>query len=752
MQDNLFGNDVQDECKDDLPPTKRVNVLVPLPVDRPYTYALPRDVDHIANGMFVKVNVGPRVVTGVVWGGEPDMAVSAKRIKPVLEIMDCPPLPAEHRIFLERTARYTTAPLGAVLKMTLTSPASLEAPKTVKLYAVPGDAGIKPSTPKRQRALDALRSHGWPMRPAQLSEASGVSTAVLKAMANAGELLERHEAELPPCIKPKISSVENENEAFSLSEDQQDAADEMVHAVQADTFQAILLDGVTGSGKTEVYFEAVTQALRQGKQALIMLPEIALSNAFLDRFEARFGCAPALWHSALTPAQRRKVWRGVIEGKTKVVIGARSALYLPFPSLGAIVVDEEHDPAFKQETGVLYHARDMAVMRAHIHNIPIILVSATPSLETIHNVVDGRYEHLVLPSRYGGAEMPEMSLVDMKEEKLPRTEFISQTLRDAIVETFVAGRQTLLFLNRRGYAPLTLCRGCGHRYECPQCTAWLVEHRFRGHAAFLQCHHCGYSGRVPEQCTECGAEDSLVPCGPGVERIEEEVKALFPQMRTLVLTSDTTEEDDSLFSALEQIRAGAVDIIIGTQIIAKGHHFPNLTCVGVVDADLGLKGGDLRASERTWQMLHQVAGRAGRAEHKGHVYIQTFMPDNRLMQALSQDDRDGFLEIELDERKLAYMPPYSRLAGIIISAKDEGQAESMAKALAQSAPHGDGVRVLGPAPAPMYMLRGRYRYRFLVQADKRLDLQTSMRHWVQAIKPPSSDVRVQIDIDPQSFF
>jgi primosomal protein N' (replication factor Y) len=486
------------------------------------------------------------------------------------------------------------------------------------------------------------------------------------------------------------------------------------------------------------------------------LPEIALSDAFLARFEARFGAAPAVWHSALSPAQRRKTWRGVASGQTRIVIGARSALFLPFQRLKLIIVDEEHDGAFKQEDNVFYNARDMAVLRAFMNRIAVILISATPSLETVHNVLEGRYERAVLMERYGEAVLPHMHMIDMRAQKMPRSQFLSEPLREALAQNFQRGKQSLLFLNRRGYAPLTLCRSCGHRYECPQCSAWLVDHRKGRSYGTLSCHHCGFSGGAPKACQHCGAEDSLVPCGPGVERIAEEVAEVFPQMRGLILSSDMKEQEDDLFSALEKIRQGAVDIIIGTQIIAKGHHFPNLTCVGVVDADLGMKGGDLRAAEHTWQLLQQVSGRAGRGEDQGHVYIQSYMPDNRLMQTLLSHDRDGFLSIEMDERKMAFMPPFARLGALIISGKDEEKTALHARALAQwvsalvAAAQGQDIRVLGPAQAPIYMLRGRYRYRFLVQADKALNLQDLMQKWVRSVKAPS-DVKVQIDIDPLSF-
>jgi primosomal protein N' (replication factor Y) len=457
-----------------------------------------------------------------------------------------------------------------------------------------------------------------------------------------------------------------------------------------------------------------------------------------------------LWHSHLTAAQRRVTWRGVAEGHSRVVVGARSALFLPYVDLGLIVVDEEHDGAYKQEDGVRYHARDMAVVRGHLGGFPVVLVSATPSLETIQNVWDGKYVHLHLSARFGGAQMPEVSAIDLREDKPEKGDFIAPSLRTEMIETLARGEQVLLFLNRRGYAPLTLCRSCGHRMECPRCTAWLVEHKgYNGHD-HLNCHHCGFTVSMPKQCPSCSDVASLVPCGPGVERIEEEVRRGFPDARVMVLASDTAENNDQLRLMLESIRRGEVDIIIGTQIVAKGHHFPELTLVGVVDADLGLQGGELRGSERVYQLLHQVAGRAGRAQKTGRVMLQSFMPDHRIMQALVDESRDDFLQVEAEERKAAHMPPFFRLAGIIVQGRDERMALEVAKALGRCAPQGERIQTLGPAPAPMARLRGQYRFRLLLRADKQVNIQKVVLDWIAGIKVPSA-VRVIIDIDPQSF-
>ncbi len=547
----------------------------------------------------------------------------------------------------------------------------------------------------------------------------------------------------PPCANPDPG-----RHGPSLSPNQDRAAEALRDAVQADRYSCTLVDGVTGSGKTEVYFEAVAQALRRDKQVVVLLPEIALSNAFLSRFNERFGCLPGLWHSNLSEAQRKATWKAVASGECKVVIGARSALFLPYADLGLIVVDEEHDNAFKQEDGVRYHARDMAVLRGAMAGHAVVLVSATPSLETFHNVRAGKYNAVHLPDRFGGARLPDVTLINMKQNPPERGCFISPPLKEAIAQTMAMGEQSLLFLNRRGYAPLTLCRTCGHRIDCPHCSAWMVEHK---QAKRLSCHHCGHSMPKPTACPKCSAVDSLVPIGPGVERIAEEVRDFFPQARTLVLASDTAGDDGAaLYQALEAIRSHSVDVIIGTQIIAKGHHFPKLTLVGVVDADLGLSGGDLRASEHTWQLLHQVAGRAGRESAPGRVMLQTFMPENRVMQSLTQHDRDAFVAVELEERAQARMPPYARLAAIIVSGTNPQKAEETARALAQMAPHADGLSILGPAQAAIYKLRNHFRWRLLLCADKSFPMQEYIRDWLSRAKPPST-IRIGVDIDPYSF-
>ncbi|MDP9128656.1 MAG: primosomal protein N' [Pseudomonadota bacterium] len=532
-----------------------------------------------------------------------------------------------------------------------------------------------------------------------------------------------------------------------LTPDQTAAAATLIEKVKAQNYSVTLLDGVTGSGKTEVFCEAVAETLRQGRQALILLPEIAMTAALLDRFVQRFGVSPVQWHSELSDKQRRLNWHAIAKGEAKFILGARSALFLPYPALGLIVVDEEHEAAYKQEEGVIYHGRDMAVVRAHTGNIPIILSSATPSLETMYNVQHKKYDHVVLRQRFGNASMPKIDCVDLRQFKLPSQQFISPPLFEALRQTVAQQQQSMLFLNRRGYAPLTLCRACGHRMKCPQCTSWLIEHK---HSGKLHCHHCDFVMRLPSQCVACHAEGRFAACGPGVERVAEEIRTRLPDIRFAIMASDTLDGPHAAQSLVDQMGKKELDLLIGTQIMAKGYHFPRLTLVGVIDADLGLSGGDPRAAERTFQLLQQVAGRSGRGEDAGRVLLQTTAPEHPVMKALLQGDRDAFMAAEMQEREAYHLPPVWRLASVTVSGKDAGEVIRQAEALAATAPQNDLIRVLGPAPAPFAMLRGRYRHRLLIQAPRSVNLSRVLRDWLATVRPPRS-LRILVDVDPYSF-
>ncbi|KZD08405.1 primosomal protein N' [Oceanibaculum pacificum] len=715
--------------------------MLPLPIGEGYDYRVPEGLD-LAEGDFVIVPLGRRQMLGVVWalGGSGDIAEA--RLKDVVGRLDAPPMSTVLRRFVSWVAAYTLAAPGQVLRMAMSVPAALEPAKPVVAYRLAEGfdiEGLRPSAARR-RVLTLLRDLP-PLPAGDIAREAGVSSGVVKGLAEAGALAT---VLLPPSLRPPVPDPALPGP--DLSDDQRSAAEALSGGIGGG-YSATLLDGVTGSGKTEVYFEAIAAALRDNRQVLVLLPEIALTPHWLERFEARFGCRPLEWHSELTQAQRRDGWRAVSEGKAGVVVGARSALFLPFPDLGLIVVDEEHEPAFKQEEGVTYNARDMAVVRAHLGEIPIVLVSATPSLETVANVEAGRYAKVTLPDRFAGAALPMIQAIDMRAHRPAPGRWLSPPLVEAMRGTLEAGEQAVLFLNRRGYAPLTLCGSCGHRLGCPNCTAWLVEHRLAGR---LQCHQCGYTARLPSECPSCQSTDGFKAVGPGVERIAEEVLHTFPEARFAVVASDTLAGPAAVGELLRSVREREVDILIGTQLVAKGHHFPLLTLVGVIDADLGLMGGDLRAAERTYQILHQVAGRAGRAEHPGRVLLQTYDPDHKVLKALVEGDRDRFLEAEADDRRRAGMPPYGRLAGLIVSGADQRLVEAVALRLGRTAPREEGVRVLGPAPAPFSILRGRHRCRLLLKTAKAIAIQPVLRRWLAQVEVPAS-VRVQVDVDPYSF-
>ncbi|GBR12682.1 primosome assembly protein PriA [Asaia spathodeae NBRC 105894] len=726
----------------------RVSVLLPLPFPTPLDYLAPEG--RVSPGDLVSVPLGRRQETGCVWDTQSDVPadfapapareVALARLKPILGQLDLPPIPADLRRFIDWLAAYTLTPPGLVLAMAIR--ARHTQPTRVQLGWIRGEADLAGLrlTEARQRVLDAIGD--VPLSTAALTEKTGVSPAVLRGLASAGVL-----KEAPLVVAPLFAPPDAGFHPPHLSEEQREAADHLSEGVKAHRFGVTLLEGVTGSGKTEVYFEAVAACLAAGRQCLVLLPEIALSTQWTDRFARRFGVQPALWHSELGGKKRRETWHAIAQGQAAVVVGARSALFLPFPDLGLIIVDEEHESAFKQEEGVTYHGRDMAIVRARLSDVPAILVSATPSLETLTNVENGRYQHVTLHSRHGNATLPDVRLVDMRRAPPERGQFLSPELVAAISATFERQEQAMLFLNRRGYAPLTLCRSCGHRMECPNCSAWLVEHRAR---QMLTCHHCGHHEALPETCPSCDAEASLVAIGPGIERVHEEARLHFPEARILVMASDTLGSPSATAEAVRRISDREIDLVIGTQIVAKGWHFPDLTLVGVVDADLGLGGGDLRAAERTVQLLHQVSGRAGRADKPGAVLLQSYLGDHPVMKALVSNDYQAFMEQESAQRKPGFWPPYGRLAALIVSADSAEAADRLAATLGARAPELPGTQVLGPAPAPLAILRGRHRRRLLLRTRRNVAVQPILRQWLEGVKL-SSHERIDIDIDPISF-
>ena len=712
-------------------------VLLPLALDGPYSYRIPAGL-VLGPGSYVVVPLGPRSMIGVVWAVKAEAATD-KKLRDVADVFDMPPMSDTHRKFVDWLAAYYLEPPGNVLRMVLRSPGAFEGPREQVAYRASG-AAPKRMTPQRARVLEVARD-GFAMRAAELAEAAGVGTSVIKAMVKDGAL----EAVALPALKafpvPDLNAG-----GFILTRDQDAAAQALRAVVAQRAHKVMLLDGVTGSGKTEVYFEAMAAALASGAQVLLLLPEIALTQSFLARVETRFGCEPAQWHSDVRPRERERVWRGVADGSARIVVGARSALFLPWKKLGLIVVDEEHEGAYKQDDGVSYHARDMAVLYGSIGKFPVVLSSATPSLESLVNVDRGRYGVVKLNDRHGRPELPEIGLIDMKAQTLEPGAWLSPPLVEQVAATLASGDQALLFLNRRGYAPLTLCRACGHRLECPNCAASLVEHRFRRQ---LMCHHCGHLEPVPKACPACGVEGKLAPVGPGVERLAEEAARRFPEARIAILSSDLAR-GTLLRDAIRDVEQGQHNLVIGTQLVAKGHHFPHLTLVGVVDADLALESSDPRGAERTWALMAQVAGRAGRGEKPGRALVQTYVPEHPLMQALRKGDRDGYLNQEKAIREGAGLPPYGRLAGIIVSGADAGETEHFARGLARLIPLAEGVTVLGPAPAPIHLVRGRHRWRFLVKARREVNIQEFLRLWLKDVKTRGS-LALQVDVDPYSF-
>jgi len=728
----------------------RIRILVLNAALGALDYSVPDNAGNVPVGSVVIAPLGPRTVTGIVWdeGRLPGREVDAAKLRPIREVLPVPPLSEALRRLIEWTADYYCASMAGVARMVLSSGGALGGPTTMTEYRLTGEQGTGRLTAQRKQALERLAGEQGTIR--ELAAQSGVSEGVLRGMVGAGAI-----EPVAVAIDRPYPAADPDYHQPQLSPDQSRVAGELVKAVETRAFAPILLDGVTGSGKTETYFEPIAQALRMGRQVLVLLPEIALTENFLTRFEQRFGSAPVLWHSSLKSTERRRAWRAIANGSggrdggggAQVIVGARSALFLPYADLGLIVVDEAHEISFKQDEGVRYNARDVSVMRARFEDIPVILASATPALESLHMANTGTYRKLDLPSRFGGAELPPIKLVDLTIEKPAAGRWLSAPVIEGLEARLQAGEQSLLFLNRRGYAPLTLCRNCGHRFKCPNCSAWLVEHRL---SSRLACHHCGLETAPPEKCPECGEADCLVACGPGVERIADEVRDLFPEARVAVATSDTLGSPDRAAEFIAQAEAKAIDVIVGTQLVTKGFHFPELTLVGVVDADLGLEGGDLRAAERTYQQVAQVAGRAGRGAKPGEVLLQTRHPDAPVIEALANGDRDAFYEAETEARRDAGAPPFGRWAAIILSSEDEREAREAATRLGDTRPAIDDLTVLGPAPAPLSLLRGRYRYRFLVNARRSANLQAVLRDWLDA-HDFAPGIRVGIDIDPYSF-
>jgi primosomal protein N' (replication factor Y) (superfamily II helicase) len=717
-----------------------VAVLTSQPLDRLLDYKAPEG--GCWQGAFVEVPLGPRKVLGVVWragtGG-----YDAAKIRAVIRVLDVAPMQHSMAEFLRRVSDYTLTPMSKMLRLATRAPGLGDPPSMRQVYRLGAQTEVR-MTDARQKVLAVLEEFAeLSFTLKELYEAAGVTASVVKGLVKLGAVAEVAAPQDMPFahLNPSLPGK-------SLSEDQAHAVAQL--QANAAGYRTTLLKGVTGSGKTEVYLEAVANCLKQGRQALVLLPEIALTAEFLTRVEARFGARPAEWHSGVTMTERRRTWKMVGQGHAQMVVGARSALFLPFQDLGLIVVDEEHDSSYKQEDGVLYNARDMAVLRGSLVGGQVVLASATPSLESWANVEAGKYKKIELKSRFGASVLPEMMAIDMRQETLPADRWISPRLQKMVEARIQAGEQSLLFINRRGYAPITLCRACGNQVGCDHCDARMVEHRFLKR---LMCHQCGESKPVPKICPSCAVEDRLAVVGPGVERLAEEATALFPEAKVAVLSSDLFGSARALKEQIAKLAAGEVDVIIGTQLVAKGHNFPKLTLVGVIDADLGLQGSDLRAAERTFQLMRQVAGRAGRSDRPGVAALQTHQPEHPVIRAILDGDEEAFWSAEAQARAQAGVPPYGRLVGVVLSSPDAQEAFEVGQAMARNCqPLTEiGAQIFGPAPAPIARIRGRHRVRLLIKAEKNAPIQAALSAWTALFKLPNS-LRLSIDIDPQSFY
>jgi primosomal protein N' (replication factor Y) len=728
-------------------------VLIPLALPKAFSYAIPENMS-VTEGAYVQVSIGNKPYIGVVWRIEntgntvdtEEQTTKKYTLKPIEKALKTPPMHKTQRMFIDWVARYTISYPGMVLKMAMGMKDLFKPAKPIEVYQLKNNATKIRLTPARTHVIDYLKAHHRADMATLLTQTQA-SISVIRGLVKA-EILEKTQADLDSTAPAGMRHSLHSSTLATLDDAQQRAASTIIVAMDSQSFSPLLLDGVTGSGKTEVFFAAIAHILAQEKgQALILLPEIALTTQMIDRIRKRFGFEPTQWHSGLTPTTRRKNWHAIAQGHARLVIGARSALFLPFQDLKLVVVDEEHDSSYKQEEGVIYHARDMAVMYASLLKIPIVLASATPALETMLNVKDGKYQHMILPARYGGATMPHIHVIDMRKSGLNKQQWISPKLQEAIGSAMSAGNQSLLFINRRGYAPLMLCRNCGYRFACKSCSSWLVAHKSDRK---LHCHHCGYHELLPKECPECASEEDFAACGPGVERIAEEVAARMPEATIQLLTSDHLTTPAKTEEALERITSGKVDVIVGTQLIAKGHHFPKLTLVGVIDADLGLAGGDLRAAERTFQLLHQVSGRAGREQQQGHVYLQSYIPDNAVIQALQKGDRDAFLYAEEQSRQFTQSPPFIRYTALVISGKEELAVKRAASQVGVWLKEALEADILGPVPAAMALLKGKYRYRLLVKSARHAKIHAKLLQLHQhAQKFRGIDIR--IDVDPHSF-
>ena len=556
-------------------------------------------------------------------------------------------------------------------------------------------------------------------------------------------------------VKKKIEKIKERfldlsSDKHLLTKEQLNAKQYIFNKINNKKFSTIVIDGVAGSGKTEVYFEAINKCLIQRKQVLVLLPEISMTTQWFDRFKKRFKIDPLLWHSDIKVSEKIKIWKSVIDGNSNIIVGARSSLFLPFKNLGLIIIDEEHDQSFKQEEGVIYNARDMAVVRAKISNIPIILCSATISIETKLNILEKKYEVVKLKERYGEAGLPEVKIIDLVETPPEKGMWLSEEVHNELKKTIESGNQALFFLNRRGFAPYVFCNSCYKKILCQNCDVGLVYHKKIDN---LICHHCGYKSSLEnnkKNCKEFEKKCDLFLYGPGVEKIYEEIKKKDKNLNIEILTSDVMQKKGQGETILRKFEREEINVIIGTQILAKGHHFPKLTLVVVVDADFGFIGGDLRAAEKTFQLLTQVSGRSGRSKLPGKVLIQSAMSDNLILKNIKEFDLNGFFLEELNIRKESGLPPFKKLCSLMLVSKNEKKLNDFCRKMKVNIEQSNEFEVLGPAPPFISYVRGKHRKRFIVRCSRNKNIQKFVSIWLKKLQIPF-DLKISIDIDPYNF-
>jgi len=715
---------------------KFLSVLLPINIDRPFTYSSEEKLDI---GTIVKVSFGKRELYGVVWEADKiEKKPDNIKIKSIIEVVGEGKdyiLPKDMVYFIKWISDYYLMPLGLVLKASLKQQFFQKKSRASYVLKINPKHQAK-ITEKQKIVLEEFKQNKIIDKRSLITK-TGISNSIISRMIKNEILIEEEAHE-------NITKI-NLDTKIELNSDQLKASRALVKSTKNN--EVVLLDGITGSGKTEVYLSAVNEILHQGDQVLILLPEITLTHDFVHNLKKRYKYQIAEWNSSLTENQRRNIWFGVLNKEIKLIIGARSSLFLPFKKLGLIIVDEEHDQSYKQEDGIIYNARDMAILKSKQLNIACILSTATPSVESYDNVLQNKFQRTSLKNRFHGTQLPSIKFIDMRKADKIKESFLPVEIVEDIKANYERGEQSLLFLNRRGYSPLSICSKCGVRVDCPNCDTWLVLHK--NNSQYI-CHKCGHTEDTNKECKSCHSQNTIVPSGRGIERVDEEIARIFPEIKRMIFSSDYLNNPTDILSALEKIKNNEIGLIIGTQLVSKGYNFPNLTYVGVLDGDFGLELSDIRSAERTYQILNQVAGRAGRMKEDSVVKILTHMPEHPIIQSITNNQKEDFYNTELAIRKSAGMPPFSRLASIIISSSDKVLLLDYVRRLDKLKNTPKNIDVFGPIEAPLSKLRKKYRMRFLIRSPKNSHIQFYIERWLKTLKI-NPKIRVVVDVDPYNF-